>query len=186
MFAFSLYLISGDSAHRKKKENETPGHFYLVLKRPNAKWFTLCPHSMPSHSAHSPVQCRVRLFWAQQAENSIRDPIPQPRDLEITPKGTIWACFSRYHSPDSTVHQPSVLAFSNPLCPVPELKGSTGASNSLNTVRCSQINGTVLPLNTQARFPEHKGTEHSINSGPYTSPKVQVTQAMSDQARRNL
>lgn len=60
--------------------------FYLVLKRPNAKWFTLCPHSVPSHRAHSPFQCWVGLFWAQQAENSIRDPVPQPQDLELFQK----------------------------------------------------------------------------------------------------
>lgn len=84
--AFSLCFISDDPAHRKEKENETPEHLYLVLKRPNAKWFTLCPHSVPSHNAHSPVQCQVWLFWAQQAENSIRDTIPQPQDLELLQK----------------------------------------------------------------------------------------------------
>lgn len=68
-------------------------------------------------------------------------------------------------------------------------EGQHRASNSLITARGSQINGTVLPLNTLARLPEHKGTEHSpvpsTNSGPHTSPKFQVTQAMSDQARSN-
>lgn len=72
--------------HTEKRNNETAGHLYLVLKRSNAKWFTLCPHSVPSYSAHSPVQCWVWLFWAQQAENSIRDPVPQPQDLELFQK----------------------------------------------------------------------------------------------------